>query len=106
MQNTKRELTARDPSMEVNHGSIGMDRRGGHRRLLANRMMNTSGYGVVGNMIIGIIGAVLGGLMAMALFAIPNALMTLNVISIVDAFVSAVVLIAILRAFTRPIRAQ
>lgn len=65
---------------------------------LAGMVMKGGGYGVVGDVIIGIIGALLGGFLAAALFGIPDAVNGINITSIVVAFIGAVVLIAIIRA--------
>ncbi len=65
---------------------------------LAGMVMKGGGYGVVGDIIVGIIGALLGGFLASAVFGIPDAVNGINVTSIVVAFIGAVILIAILRA--------
>ncbi len=65
---------------------------------LAGMVMKGGGYGVVGDIIVGIIGALLGGFLASALFGIPDPVNGINITSIVVAFIGAVVLIAILRA--------
>jgi uncharacterized membrane protein YeaQ/YmgE (transglycosylase-associated protein family) len=65
---------------------------------LAGMVMKGGGYGVVGDIIIGIIGALLGGFLAAAVFGIPDAVNGINITSIVVAFIGAVVLIAIIRA--------
>ncbi len=65
---------------------------------LAGMVMKGGGYGVVGDIIVGIIGAVLGGFLAATVFGIPDAVNGINVTSIVVAFIGAVILIAILRA--------
>lgn len=65
---------------------------------LAGVVMKGGGYGVVGDIIIGIIGGVVGGYLASALFGLPDPVNGINVASIVVAFLGAVVLIVILRA--------
>ncbi len=65
---------------------------------LAGMVMKGGSYGVVGDIIVGIIGALLGGFLASALFGIPDPVNGINITSIVVAFIGAVVLIAILRA--------
>ncbi len=65
---------------------------------LAGMVMKGGGYGIVGDIIIGIIGALLGGFLAAAVFNIPDAVNGLNVTSVVVAFIGAVILIAIIRA--------
>lgn len=64
---------------------------------LAGQVMKGSGYGVIGDIIIGIIGALIGGFLASAVFGV-NAVSGLNVVSVVVAFIGAVILVAILRA--------
>jgi uncharacterized membrane protein YeaQ/YmgE (transglycosylase-associated protein family) len=65
---------------------------------LAGELMRGSGFGVVGDIIVGIIGALLGGFIATALFNVPAPLTGVNITTIVVAFLGAVILIAILRA--------
>lgn len=64
---------------------------------LAGELMRGSGFGVLGDIIIGIVGALLGGFLATALFGVPDPLNGINVGSILVAFLGSVVLIAILR---------
>jgi uncharacterized membrane protein YeaQ/YmgE (transglycosylase-associated protein family) len=65
---------------------------------LAGVVMKGSGYGVVGDIILGIIGAVLGGFLAGALFNVPDAINGINLTTILVAFLGAVILVAIVRA--------
>ncbi len=65
---------------------------------LAGMVMKGGGYGIVGDIIIGIIGALLGGFLAATVFGIQDAVSGLNVTSVVVAFIGAVILVAILRA--------
>lgn len=65
---------------------------------LAGSVMKGSGYGLVGNIIMGVIGAVVGGWLATALFNIPDPVNGVNIGSILVAFLGAVVAIAIVRA--------
>lgn len=65
---------------------------------LAGKVMKGGGYGLVGNIIIGIIGGVVGGWLASALFNIPDAVNGINIGSILVAFLGAVVAIAVVRA--------
>jgi len=64
---------------------------------LANQIMKGGSAGVVQNMIIGVIGAILGGLM----FRILGLAATGFVGSLITATVGAVVLIALLRALKK-----
>jgi uncharacterized membrane protein YeaQ/YmgE (transglycosylase-associated protein family) len=69
---------------------------------LAGAVMRGRGYGIVGNIVIGIVGAVIGGFLAGALFNAPNAVNGVNIESIVVAFLGAVLLIAVVRALPGP----
>lgn len=71
---------------------------------LAGLVMKGGGYGVIGDIIIGIIGALIGGFLASAIFGVANPVNGLNIPSIVVAFIGAVILVAILRAVARPAR--
>jgi uncharacterized membrane protein YeaQ/YmgE (transglycosylase-associated protein family) len=65
---------------------------------LASQVMKGRGSGLVGDLVLGVVGALLGGLLASTLLKIPNAVNGINVTSILVAFVGAVILIALLRA--------
>jgi uncharacterized membrane protein YeaQ/YmgE (transglycosylase-associated protein family) len=65
---------------------------------LAGLVMRGSGYGVLGDIIIGIVGALVGGFIASALFNVPDPLTGIDVTTLVVAFVGAVITIALLRA--------
>ena len=64
---------------------------------LASKVMRSGGYGLIGDIIVGAVGAVIGGFLAATLFKIPNAVNGINVTSILVAFIGAVILIAVLR---------
>ncbi len=70
---------------------------------LAGVVMKGSGYGVVGDIIIGTVGALLGGFLTSVLFGY-SAVSGLDIFSIIVAFIGAVILIAILRAVSHPAR--
>ncbi len=65
---------------------------------LAGELMRGSGFGLVGDIIVGIVGALLGGFIATALFHVADPLSGINAGTILVAFLGSVVLIAILRA--------
>jgi len=65
---------------------------------LAGMVMKGGGYGVVGDIIVGIVGALIGGFVAAWLFGVQDAVNGINIISLVTAFLGSVILIAILRA--------
>ena len=64
---------------------------------LASQVMRGGGYGLIGDIIVGVVGAVIGGFLAATFLNMPNAVNGINVTSILVAFVGAVILIAILR---------
>jgi uncharacterized membrane protein YeaQ/YmgE (transglycosylase-associated protein family) len=66
---------------------------------LAGEMMRGAGFGLVGNIIVGIVGALLGGFLATVLFNMPDPLSGINITSIIVAFLGSVILLAILRMF-------
>ena len=65
---------------------------------LAGKVMRGGGFGIVGDMIVGVIGALIGGW----LFGVLGIGVGLGLIgAIITAFVGAVILLAILRAIRR-----
>ena len=66
---------------------------------LAGELMRGSGFGLIGNILIGIIGALLGGFLASALFNVGDPLSGFNLPTLLIAFLGSVVLLAILRMF-------
>ena len=64
---------------------------------LASLLMRGGGYGIVGDIIVGMVGAVIGGFLAGTLLNIPDVMTGINITSIFVAFVGAVILIALLR---------
>jgi uncharacterized membrane protein YeaQ/YmgE (transglycosylase-associated protein family) len=64
---------------------------------LASQVMRGGGSGLIGDIIVGVVGALIGGFLAATLLKIPNAVNGINVTSIFVAFIGAVILIAILR---------
>jgi uncharacterized membrane protein YeaQ/YmgE (transglycosylase-associated protein family) len=64
---------------------------------LASQVMRGGGYGLIGDIIVGVVGALLGGFLATTFLKMPNAVNGINITSILVAFVGAVILIAILR---------
>lgn len=65
---------------------------------LAGVVMKGGGYGVLGDIILGIVGALVGGFLAGALFGVPNAVSGINFTSIIVAFLGAVIVVALVRA--------
>ena len=65
---------------------------------LASQVMKGGGYGVVGDIVVGVVGAFIGGFLFSLLTGNPNPVNNLDIGSIFVAFVGACVLIALLRA--------
>ena len=65
---------------------------------LANQVMRGGRGNAVTDIVVGILGALVGGFLAGELFGVPNAVSGINVTSIVIAFLGAIVAIAIVRA--------
>ena len=66
---------------------------------LAGQVMKGGGYGVVGDIVLGIVGALVGGSLT-GLVLGRDMVSGFNIESIVVAFIGAVILIAVSRAFT------
>jgi uncharacterized membrane protein YeaQ/YmgE (transglycosylase-associated protein family) len=67
---------------------------------LAGKVMSGGGFGLIGDIVVGIVGALIGGFLAGALLNNPNAVNGINLTSIVVAFIGAVILLGILRLFS------
>jgi uncharacterized membrane protein YeaQ/YmgE (transglycosylase-associated protein family) len=65
---------------------------------LAGLVVKGGGYGILGDMILGIVGALIGGFIASTLFHIADPVNGINITSIIIAFVGAVIVIWLLRA--------
>ena len=65
---------------------------------LASQVMKGGGSGLIGDIIVGIVGAMIGGFLAANFLNMPDAVNGINITSIIVAFAGAVVLLAILRA--------
>ena len=64
---------------------------------LAGQVMKGGGYGLVGDIVVGVVGALVGGYLAGALFG-GDFLSGINIQTILVAFIGAVILIAVSRA--------
>jgi uncharacterized membrane protein YeaQ/YmgE (transglycosylase-associated protein family) len=64
---------------------------------LAGRVMRGGGYGLIGDIIVGVVGGLLGGWIASSLLHIGAAVNGFNLESILVAFVGAVILLILLR---------
>ena len=64
---------------------------------LAGQVMRGSGYGVIGDIIVGVLGGLLGGWVAFYFFNVGDTMNGINIVSILVAFMGAIMLIFILR---------
>ena len=64
---------------------------------LAGMVMKGRGFGLLGDIIVGVVGGLIGGWLAGVLFKVPDAVNGINVSSILVAFLGAVVLILVVR---------
>ena len=69
---------------------------------LAGMVMRGGGYGVVGDIVLGIVGALIGGFLAVKVFGLQDAVNGINAISILVAFIGAVLTVAVLRVVSHP----
>ena len=68
---------------------------------LAGQVMKGSGFGLIGNIVIGVIGALVAGWLAGTLFNVPDAISGFNLTTIVVAFLGAVIVLFIARMLKR-----
>jgi len=68
---------------------------------LAGKVMKGSGFGLIGDIVIGVIGALVGGWLASTLFHAPGAISGFNPTTIVVAFLGALVVLFVVRAVRR-----
>ncbi|HZY43485.1 MAG TPA: GlsB/YeaQ/YmgE family stress response membrane protein [Anaerolineae bacterium] len=64
---------------------------------LAGNLVKGTGFGCLGDIIVGVVGGLVGGFLASQLFNMPDAVNGFNLGSIVVAFLGAVVVIIIVR---------
>jgi len=64
---------------------------------LAGVVMKGGGFGLIGDIIVGVIGGVLGGFIASYFFDVGDPMSGINLTSILIAFIGAVLLLLILR---------
>jgi uncharacterized membrane protein YeaQ/YmgE (transglycosylase-associated protein family) len=64
---------------------------------LAGLVMRGGGYGVLGDIVVGIVGGLIGGWLATSVFHLGAGVSGINLESILVAFLGSVVLIALLR---------
>ena len=68
---------------------------------LAGKVMKGSGFGLIGDIVVGVVGALVGGWLAGALFKVPNAINGFNLTTILVAFLGAVVVLFVIRLIKR-----
>ena len=68
---------------------------------LANLFVKGSGAGLIGNIVLGVIGAFVGGWLAGVFFDVPRAITGFNLGTIFVAFLGAVVVLLIFRVLSR-----
>jgi len=66
---------------------------------LAGQVMKGRGFGLLGDIIVGVVGGLIGGWLAAAIFKVPDAVNGFNLTSILVAFLGAIVLLLVLRLF-------
>lgn len=64
---------------------------------LAGQVMRGGGYGVIGDIIVGVLGGLLGGWIAFRFFDVGDTMTGINAVSILVAFMGAILLILVLR---------
>ena len=64
---------------------------------LASVVVKGGGYGCIGDVIVGVVGGLLGGFVASYFFHIPNPMASFDLKSILIAFAGSVVLLLVLR---------
>jgi uncharacterized membrane protein YeaQ/YmgE (transglycosylase-associated protein family) len=64
---------------------------------LAGHLVKGEGFGCLGDIIVGVVGGLLGGLLAAQFFNMPDAVNGFNLTSIVVAFLGAVIVVVIIR---------
>lgn len=67
---------------------------------LADMFVGGSRFGILGDIVIGIVGAFVGGWLAGRFFGIPNAISGFNVTTVVVAFLGAAVVLIIANALS------
>lgn len=65
---------------------------------LAGLVVKGGGYGLIGDTLLGVVGALVGGFLASALFAVSDPISGINLPTIVVAFLGAIIVVWIVRA--------
>ena len=66
---------------------------------LSGQVMKSRGFGLRGDIVVGIAGGLIGGFLTVMVLKVPNAVNGLNLTSTLVAFLGAVVLIVVVRMF-------
>ena len=64
---------------------------------LAGLVVQGTGFGLLGDIMVGVVGGLLGGLLASRFFNMPDAVNGFNLTSIVVAFLGAVIVVVVIR---------
>ncbi len=67
----------------------------------AGKLMSGKGFGLIGDIVVGIVGALVGGWLAGTLFHDPNAISGFNLTTIIVAILGAVVVLFVVRLIRR-----
>lgn len=67
----------------------------------AGKLIRGKGFGLIGDIIVGIVGALVGGWLAGTLFHVPNAISGFNLTTIIVAILGAVVVTFVVRLLRR-----
>ena len=68
---------------------------------LASVVMKGGGSGILGDIILGIVGALVGGFLASSIFGVVDPISGINITTLIVAFLGAILVIAIVRALSR-----
>jgi uncharacterized membrane protein YeaQ/YmgE (transglycosylase-associated protein family) len=86
--------------MEINMGILSWVVVGLLAGWLAGLVVKGGGFGCIGDIVVGVVGGLLGGFLASYFFHIGDPMSGINVESILIAFVGAVIFVIILRLIT------
>lgn len=67
---------------------------------LAGEFVTGEGFGLIGNIVVGVVGALIGGFLAGTLLGVDNPIGGFNITTLIVAFIGAVILVLIVGAVT------
>jgi uncharacterized membrane protein YeaQ/YmgE (transglycosylase-associated protein family) len=67
---------------------------------LADMVMGGGSRLSIGDLVLGVIGALVGGFLASSLFSVPDPISGINITTLIVAFIGAVIVVAIVRALS------